>query len=67
MVDFERNNRFFAKRELEDVKAHPYIFQKFCKSIHFKSLLEMMIWGILAFSFQYFITGYTQGNSDMWV
>jgi hypothetical protein len=26
----------------------------------------MAIWGCLAFAFQYYITGYTQGNSDMW-
>jgi hypothetical protein len=67
MVDYEKNNRFYSERKLEDIKPHQFIFQKFCKSIHFKSLLEMIIWGVLAITFQYYITGYITGVSDFFV
>ena len=59
MIDYEKKNRFYSERRVEEVKPHQFIFQKFCKSIHFKFLLEMIIWGILAFAFQYYITAYT--------
>ena len=58
MVDYERENRFNASRSVETCNAHPFVFQRFCKSIRFKYVLEMIICGTFAVLFQYFITLY---------
>jgi hypothetical protein len=58
MIDYERENRYNGTRKVETINAHPYVFQRFCKSIRFKYILEMLICGGLAFIFQYYITNY---------
>ena len=51
MIDYEKTNRFYSSRKVQSVKPHQFIFQKFCKSIQFKYLLEMIMCGVLAFVF----------------
>ena len=63
-IDYEKNHRFYSERRVQEVRPHSFIFQKFCKSIQLKFLIEILIWGLLAIIFQYYTTLYTSGTLE---
>ena len=66
MIDYEKEHRYYAPRKAETFNSHPFVFQRFCKSIKLKYILEMVICGSLAFLFQYYISLYIAKTSDFY-
>ena len=66
MIDYEKENRYYAPRKAETFNSHPFVFQRFCKSTKLKYILEMVICGSLAFLFQYYISLYIAKTTDFY-
>lgn len=49
--DYERSNRFYAKRDMSEIRSHPYLYQVYLNSMQMRYFIEICTFSLLAVAF----------------